>query len=116
LTKNQRRQFYNRLRKAQGKFKWFLDKPNQIRGKLKNTTFDNFCPITAIAYIETGGVYPSYMADSQTVLIGFDLPGEERDVITLAADNSLEDLSISNTVEEKHLRKTMLKILELPLI
>jgi hypothetical protein len=103
LTKNQRRQFYNRLRKAKSKFNWkitdgYIEGYNEDRKK--------FCPITAIAYDQINTYYHPMEAVELYVDVGMDLDRPDRIVIMDAAENNISKKEIT-------IRKTMLSILNL---
>lgn len=106
MTKNQRRQFYNRLRKIKSKYRWIIDH-GYIRTKNSVTSF---CPLTAICKDVTGNIYPSHHADDPKVDVGIPLSVKDREIIMVAADLDMRRLE---TLEEKYLRKTMMRILGL---
>jgi hypothetical protein len=103
LTKNLRRRFYNKLRKTKNHFRWRLTLGGQIRGFKKNDkNLHSFCPITAISFVETGKVRPSWDADQLDVELGIPLTVEDRNVIMWAADGrktNKEEIVIAQTMK-----------------
>jgi hypothetical protein len=108
MTKNQRRQFYKKLKKYKNLFIWDFDGYDAIRAE---TDGELFCPITAIAYAETNHVYDIDDAGKDFVDIKIPITEEDREEIIWAADAPIRCNSF--TKSELAMRKTILRIVGL---
>jgi hypothetical protein len=105
LTKTERRKFYDGLRKTRSVFQWKLTRDGKLRAVLNGSYY---CPLTAIAKVETGKRIPSGRADeAKSPTLDKLTEYGKYDIMNAADSDSFLD------EEEVVVRRTMLRIVGL---
>jgi len=104
------RTFMKKFRAIAGKFYWHVNHRGRLRGFLKGSNKAvEYCPLTALARIETGKIYQTFQISNA----GFDIRFDDYGNVTTAADYFFKD-SVNPQLRRSLLKATRPKGAEIP--